>query len=75
MAGLYKKLHKNVFDRHIDFTFPTNYPNNKIRIQSYTVLNILPKTLLEEFQNISCVWFLFVIAIEFSSFSQSLSLR
>ena len=61
--------------RIIDPHGPYQYCNNQIKTTSFTLLNIIPKTLLIEFQNIPYFWFLLIIVIEFSSYNKVQSLK
>src|SRR5574343_593128 len=41
------------------------YPNNTISTSGYTFLNIIPKTLYEQFHNLSYFWFVLIIFFDF----------
>lgn len=51
-----KRLYSNI---------PSPYPNNLISTSGYTFLTIIPKTLYEQYHNISYFWFTLIIFLDF----------
>ena len=48
------------FEAGVVDTDNSPFPQNKVRIARYTMLNIIPKNLYEQFHRTANVWFLIV---------------
>ncbi|OMJ80057.1 hypothetical protein SteCoe_19786 [Stentor coeruleus] len=72
-----RKSEKESLYRRIDFQYniSSEYKDNCVISYHYTILSIIPKTLFQEFQNISYLWFLVIIGLEFSSYCNYTSLK
>ena len=72
-----KNRPKEVIYRIIDFTNETRskFKNNKVVSYHYTLINAIPKTLFQEFHNISYFWYITLVGLEFSPYSTSSSIR
>jgi magnesium-transporting ATPase (P-type) len=70
-----KKFEKESAYRVIDFKTESFLKSNKVVTQKYTVWNIIPKTLLEEFQKLPYFWMIFLMAVEFSPYCEKISLK
>ena len=70
-----RKPEKDQIYRIIDLHSPLKYISNKIDTTSFTILNIIPKTILIELQNIPYLWFVLIIVIDFSSYNNNTSLK
>ncbi|OMJ84449.1 hypothetical protein SteCoe_14400 [Stentor coeruleus] len=70
-----KKLEKESAFRVIDFNTISTFKSNKVITQKYTFWNIIPKTVLEEFQKLPYIWMIFLMAVEFSPYCEKISLK
>ena len=63
--------------RTIDFLNQTEtlLKDNKVESSHYTILNVIPKTIFQEFKNISFFWYVTLIGLEFSPYSTSSSIK
>ncbi|OMJ95498.1 hypothetical protein SteCoe_1094 [Stentor coeruleus] len=72
-----RKPEKESLYRRIDFQhdMANEYKDNRVVSYHYTILSLIPKTLFQEFQNISYLWFLTIIGLEFSPYCEYTSLK
>ncbi|OMJ75673.1 hypothetical protein SteCoe_25143 [Stentor coeruleus] len=72
-----RKPEKESLYRRIDFlhNMANEYKDNRVVSYHYTILSLIPKTLFQEFQNISYLWFLTIIGLELSPYCEYTSLK
>ncbi|OMJ85620.1 hypothetical protein SteCoe_13034 [Stentor coeruleus] len=70
-----KKLEKESAYRVIDLSAGFFFKTNKVTTQKYSIWNIVPKTLLEEFQKLPYFWMIFLMIVEFTPYCEKISLK